>query len=64
MKCQSCGKDVAESDTSCQNCGAAVMTRASITLGDIMQSEAYKPYKLLVAIVLLAGVLLFLLRMW
>jgi hypothetical protein len=29
-----------------------------------MQSEAYKPYKLLVAIVVLAGVLLFLLRMW
>jgi predicted RNA-binding Zn-ribbon protein involved in translation (DUF1610 family) len=63
MRCAACNHDVAESDTNCPNCGASVMTRASITLGDIMQSEAYKPYKVLVAIVLLAGVLLFLLRM-
>jgi len=63
VKCPSCKHDVSDSETKCPNCGEHVVTRASVTMNDVVQGEGYKSYKIFVAIVILALVLFFLLRM-
>ncbi|MBC7187226.1 MAG: zinc ribbon domain-containing protein [Calditrichaeota bacterium] len=54
MKCPACGHaEIPDAASECPNCGAALKTRATVTLGEIVQGDAYKPYKDAVAVAFL-----------